>query len=106
METVRLQHATHIPRCFSLPPNEDNMESLGRGEDLAMIQALEDPRTSSAATRELEHEVTAARKLILVMSGLLVTWLPYFIWLPVSTLMVSAFRFNHPDSTSKNISHA
>ena len=56
METVRLQHATHIPRCFSLPPNEDNMESLGRGEDLAMIQALEDPRTSSAATRELEHE--------------------------------------------------
>ena len=39
-------------------------------------------------TRELDHEAHAARKLILVIAGLLFTWMPYFIWLPVSTLMV------------------
>ena len=39
------------------------------------VSAEDDPRT--------------ARKLILVMTGFLICWMPYFIWLPTFTLMVS-----------------
>ena len=91
METVRLQHATNIPRCLSLATTHSAAEELGgpthRGEDLPMILASEE--TPDTETRELDHEAHTARKLILVIAGLLFTWMPYFIWLPVSTLLVS-----------------
>ena len=62
--------------------------AAARGEDIPMILVPEE--TPQDETREeLDHEAHAARKLILVIAGLLVTWMPYFIWLPVSTLMVS-----------------
>ena len=36
----------------------------------------------------ISDEARAARNLISVMAGFLICWLPYFIWLPTSTLMV------------------
>ena len=38
---------------------------------------------------EGEDDPRTARKLILVMTGFLICWMPYFIWLPTFTLMVS-----------------
>ena len=38
---------------------------------------------------EAEEDPRTARKLILVMTGFLICWMPYFIWLPTFTLMVS-----------------
>ena len=97
METVRLQNATNIPRCLSLATNHSVAEELGapitRGEEIPMINLAEESPDIEARelepwSPELDHEAHAARKLILVIAGLLFTWMPYFIWLPVSTLMV------------------
>ena len=88
METVRLQNATNIPRCLSLATTHSAAEELiapiTRGEDMPMIHLAEE----TPDIEELDHEAHAARKLILVIAVLLFTWMPYFIWLPVSTLMV------------------
>ena len=38
---------------------------------------------------EKKTETSAANKLFLVIAGFLICWLPYFLWLPFSTLLVS-----------------
>ena len=35
------------------------------------------------------RDASAAKKLFLVIIGFLICWLPYFLWLPFSTLLVS-----------------
>lgn len=65
--------------------------AAARGEDMPMILVPEEPPHDETG-EELGHEAHAARKLILVIAGLLFTWMPYFIWLPVSTLLVSWYK--------------
>ena len=39
------------------------------------------------------EEAKSARKLILAIAAVLVCWLPYFIWLPTSTILVGSKRW-------------
>ena len=50
---------------------------------------LESRSVSRTGDVPAEEDPRTARKLILVMTGFLICWMPYFIWLPTFTLMVS-----------------
>ena len=50
---------------------------------------IESRSVSRTGDVSAEDDPRTARKLILVMTGFLICWMPYFIWLPTFTLMVS-----------------
>ena len=112
METVRLQHSTLATTCsleLAEQPFEEVMEPLETLEEQDdALEHLEHPwhelyidnpviLCNRVPLRELNRferfsksdEAKAAKNLIGVMAGFLICWLPYFIWLPISTLMVS-----------------
>lgn len=104
LETRRLQRRPLVTKCSlnlfveHFPPSEG--EDTGdpdmifvTSSDIQPIQQISEKKT----------EASAANKLFLVMAGFLICWLPYFLWLPFSTLLVNIFFYHHFRKNKKNV---
>ena len=118
METVRLQQITLATTCsleLAEHPLEGTMEPFETLKEHHQVDEVLEPLQehpwddlyidnpvilcNSVPLREQNRfekfsksdEARAAKNLISVMAGFLICWLPYFIWLPTSTLMVPKY---------------
>ena len=64
-------------------------EDTGETEDPDLIIITSNDIQPFEPLSEKKTELSAANKLFLVMVGFLICWLPYFLWLPFSTLLVN-----------------
>ena len=101
LETARLQNLPLSTTTCSLELTEgpwyiltqvqQNTEDQSTPDNPLIIERQQDRTGQERKLSEDDQrsDATAARKLIVVMAGFLFCWLPYFIWLPTSTLLVS-----------------
>ena len=108
METVRLEKSTTVTMCsLDLDPGGEEAEpwailSQPLTEPSGEIETSDDnpvskPLILDSNDKMIEvfidspaekHDASAATKLIFVMGGFLICWLPYFVWLPTVHLLV------------------
>ena len=108
METVRLEKSTTVTMCsLDLDPGGEEAEpwailSQPLTEPSGDIETSDDnpvskPLILDSNDKMIEvfidspaekHDASAATKLIFVMGGFLICWLPYFVWLPTVHLLV------------------
>ena len=67
------------------------VENCEENPDEIVITTFDTKQAQIQQISEKRREVYAAKKLLLVTVGFLFCWLPYFLWLPVSTLLVNIF---------------
>ena len=108
METVRLEKSTTVTMCsLNLDPSGEEAEpwailSQPLNEPSGEIEINDEnpvskPLILDSNDKMIEvfidspaekHDASAATKLIFVMGGFLICWLPYFVWLPTVHLLV------------------
>ena len=71
--------AVLVVTCHAPSPSSGHSERSGSGES-----------ARAAAGAQLRRETRAALSLGFLMGAFLVCWLPFFIWMPLVTVMVSA----------------
>ena len=95
LETRRLQRRPLVTKCSlklfveHFPVRED---MTGEDEDTGDPDVIFVASSGIQPIQEMSEkktETSAANKLFLVIAGFLICWLPYFLWLPFSTLLVS-----------------
>ena len=92
LETRRLEKRPLVTKCSlnlfveHSPGKADDTTDSG-DPDIIIITSSEIQPIQQIS--EDKTEFSAANKLFLVMAGFLICWLPYFLWLPFSTLLVN-----------------
>ena len=78
----------HLPENNTVNDAEE-VDDYEENPDVIVITASNNREAQIEHISHKKREAYAAKKLFLVMAGFLFCWLPYFLWLPFSTLLVN-----------------